>query len=98
MLGKFKFSDWDPIKEDNIMVTGHLGVAMGLYESATGDYRYREKDCLDMVISDGKHYKTNYEGVAETPTAYTPASQIGPTHFASQYYTVISEALTNIAC
>jgi hypothetical protein len=65
MLGKFKFDDWDPIKEDNIMVTGYLGVAMGLYESATGDLRYHEQDCLDMVIADGKHYKTSYEGLAD---------------------------------
>ena len=47
------------------MLTGHLGVAMGLWESASGDRTYHEKDSLDFVIGDGNHYKKNYQALAE---------------------------------
>jgi len=65
IFGKFKFSDWDPIKKDNIMVTGYLSSAMGLYAQASGDRSYNEKDSLEFVIDDGMHYKTNYDGLAD---------------------------------
>ncbi|KAF5013174.1 hypothetical protein FDECE_803 [Fusarium decemcellulare] len=65
MLGAFKLNDWDPIKKDNIMVSGYLAVAMGLYQSSSGDRRYMEKDCLEFVIDDGKHYKTDYRGLLQ---------------------------------
>ncbi|KAJ3531610.1 hypothetical protein NM208_g8799 [Fusarium decemcellulare] len=65
MLGAFKLNDWDPIKKDNIMVSGYLAVAMGLYQSSSGDRRYLEKDCLEFVIDDGKHYKTDYRGLLQ---------------------------------
>ncbi|KAF5248157.1 hypothetical protein FANTH_6087 [Fusarium anthophilum] len=65
IFGRFTLSDWDPIKKDNIMVTGYLASAIGLYEQASGDYRYHKKNALEFVIDDGKHYKTNFEGLAD---------------------------------
>ncbi|KAL6410795.1 hypothetical protein AUP68_07227 [Ilyonectria robusta] len=65
IFGRFTFSDWDPIKKDNIMVTGYLSSAIGLYEQASGDRQYHRKNALEFVIDDGKHYKTNYEGLAD---------------------------------
>ncbi|KAH6887474.1 hypothetical protein B0T10DRAFT_460920 [Thelonectria olida] len=65
IFGRFTFSDWDPIKKDNIMVTGYLSAAIGLYEQASGDRQYHQKNSLEFVIDDGKHYKTNYEGLAD---------------------------------
>lgn len=47
------------------MVTGYLASAMGLYEQSTGDRRYHKKNCLEFVIDDGKHYKTDFEGLAD---------------------------------
>lgn len=47
------------------MVTGYLGVAIGLYESSSGDRRYNEPGALDFVIADDKHYKSNYQGLAD---------------------------------
>ncbi|KAI1872775.1 uncharacterized protein JN550_003649 [Neoarthrinium moseri] len=65
IFGRFTLSDWNPIKKDNIMVTGYLSSAIGLYAQASGDMRYNEKNALEFVIDDGKHYKTNYEGLAD---------------------------------
>ncbi|KAG9775435.1 hypothetical protein KCU88_g5095, partial [Aureobasidium melanogenum] len=65
IFGRFTLSDWDPIKKDNIMVTGYLSCAIGLYSQATGDRRYMEKNALEFVVDDGKHYKTNFEGLAD---------------------------------
>ncbi|EWG52157.1 hypothetical protein FVEG_10965 [Fusarium verticillioides 7600] len=65
IFGRFTLSDWDPIKKDNIMVTGYLSSAIGLYEQASGDRRYHKKNALEFVIDDGKHYKTNFEGLAD---------------------------------
>ncbi|KAF4477934.1 Linalool dehydratase/isomerase [Colletotrichum fructicola Nara gc5] len=65
IFGRFTLSDWDPIKKDNIMVTGYLSAAIGLYGQASGDRQYNKKDALEFVIDDGKHYKTNYEGLAD---------------------------------
>ncbi|KIW16508.1 hypothetical protein PV08_06563 [Exophiala spinifera] len=65
IFGKFTLSDWDPIKKDNIMVTGYLSCVIGLYSQVTGDRRYMGKNALEFVIDDGKHYKTNFEGLAD---------------------------------
>ncbi|CAK7237514.1 hypothetical protein SEUCBS140593_009991 [Sporothrix eucalyptigena] len=65
IFGKFTLSDFDPIKKDNIMVTGYLASAIGLYTQASGDNRYSKKNALEFVIDDGKHYKTSFEGLAD---------------------------------
>jgi hypothetical protein len=42
--------DWDPMKRDNIMLSGYLGVGLGAYESTTGDARYREAGALPFRL------------------------------------------------
>lgn len=64
LTGKFT-TDYDPINYDNIMVTGYLGVAIGLYSSATGDRRYEEKGALDFHIADGVHFKRSFGDLAD---------------------------------
>ncbi|KAF2635183.1 hypothetical protein P280DRAFT_462019 [Massarina eburnea CBS 473.64] len=64
LTGKFT-TDYDPTNYDNIMVTGYLGVAIGLYESATGDRRYEEKDSLDFHIADGIHFSKSFGDLAD---------------------------------
>ncbi|RSL53239.1 hypothetical protein CEP54_010521 [Fusarium duplospermum] len=66
IFGRFTLSDWDPIKKDNVMVTGYLSSAIGLYEQASRDRQYHQKNALEFIIDNGKHYKTNYEGLANT--------------------------------
>lgn len=64
LTGKFT-TDYDPINYDNIMVTGYLGVAIGLYESATGDRRYEQPGSLDFHIADGVHFKRSFGDLAD---------------------------------
>lgn len=42
--------DWDPIKRDNIMLSGYLGMMLGIYESNTGDERYRRGGALPFRL------------------------------------------------
>jgi hypothetical protein len=47
------------------MVTGYLSSAIGLYQQASADRRYNKKECLDMVVTDEKHYPTSYGGLSD---------------------------------
>lgn len=47
------------------MVTGYLGVAIGLYASATGDRRYEKEGALDFVITDEHHFKRSFGDLAD---------------------------------
>ena len=42
--------DWDPMKRDNIMLSGYMGVSLGAYESNTGDDRYRRSGALPFRL------------------------------------------------
>lgn len=42
--------DWDPMKRDNIMLSGYLGMMLGTYESNTGDDRYRRRGALPFRL------------------------------------------------
>lgn len=42
--------DWDPMKRDNIMLSGYLGTMLGAYESNTGDDRYRRTGALPFRL------------------------------------------------
>lgn len=42
--------DWDPMKRDNIMLSGYLGTMLGAYESTTGDDRYRRGGALPFRL------------------------------------------------
>ena len=42
--------DWDPMKRDNIMLSGYLGTMLGAYESNTGDDRYRRSGALSFRL------------------------------------------------
>ncbi len=42
--------DWDPMKRDNIMLSGYLGTMLGAYESNTGDDHYRRSGALPFRL------------------------------------------------
>lgn len=63
LLGKFNAHDWDPIKKDNIMVTGYVLQAIGIYENNTGDKHFSEKDSLEFVVTENARYKTDFQGL-----------------------------------
>ena len=64
LTGKFT-NDYDPINYDNIMVTGYLGVAIGLYSSATGDRRYEKEGSLNFQITDTHSFKRSFGDLAD---------------------------------
>lgn len=55
LWGKFK-TDFDPIKEDNIMVSGWLFQGLMLYLANTGDMRYTKPGSLRFQVSKKAQY------------------------------------------
>jgi hypothetical protein len=65
IFGKFNAHDWNPIKKDNIMVTGYLLQAIGIYTANTGDRCFEEEDSLELVVTENNKYKTNFQGISD---------------------------------
>ena len=55
----------DPIRKDNIMVSGYLGVMLGSYESNSADHRYDEPGSVDFRWTDKKSFPYDFHTVAE---------------------------------
>lgn len=55
----------DPIRKDNIMVSGYLGVMVGAYESNTGDRRFDAPGSLTFRWNDRKEFAYDFHSVAE---------------------------------
>ncbi|KAG2735858.1 hypothetical protein G9P44_002072 [Scheffersomyces stipitis] len=62
LLGKWTL-DWDPIKKDNIMVSGYILKALALYTGNTGDMRYTEPDSLPFQITKNAVYKHDIHSI-----------------------------------
>ncbi|KAL3474463.1 hypothetical protein BJX99DRAFT_260395 [Aspergillus californicus] len=56
LWGKFT-TDFNPVREDNIMVTGFVLQAAGLYMSNTGDMRYTKPGSLTFNVSNKHSYQ-----------------------------------------
>ncbi|MCE5289871.1 MAG: hypothetical protein LLG14_11590, partial [Nocardiaceae bacterium] len=54
----------DPIVDDNVMYSGYLGLMLGLYETTTGDSRYREPGSLQLRWSDRKVFEHDSTTIA----------------------------------
>ncbi len=65
MAGKFNAHDWDPIKKDNIMVTGYILQAVGIYQSNTRDERYVEPGSMTFQVTDSLKYPYSLKSVAD---------------------------------
>ncbi|KAH0846704.1 hypothetical protein FOPE_11145 [Fonsecaea pedrosoi] len=65
MAGKFNAHDWDPCKKDNIMVTGYILQAVGIYQSNTGDDRYTKPGSMTFEITDSLKFPYDLRGVAD---------------------------------
>jgi Linalool dehydratase/isomerase len=57
-------TDFDPIKKDNIMVSGWTGMAMGLYASVTGDDHYSKPGSMTFSYDD-KSFEYDIHTMAE---------------------------------
>jgi hypothetical protein len=57
--------DPDPIRRDNIMLSGYLGQMLGMYESVTGDRRYDQPGSLTFRWSDSRSYPYDHTTIVE---------------------------------
>lgn len=57
--------DADPVKKQNIMLTGWLGATIGGYERITGDLRFDEPGALEFVLNSRKSYSYSYTSMME---------------------------------
>lgn len=86
LWGNFR-ADPDPIRRDNIMLSGYYGVMLGTYASLTGDLRYDEPGCLEFRWNRRKQYRYDapsiarivHENMRRTGTACFPANRTGCT-------------------
>lgn len=64
LWGKFT-TDWDPIIKDDIMVSGYVLQAVGIYQSNTGDERYMKPDSLLFEVDKKHKYPYDFRTIAD---------------------------------
>jgi hypothetical protein len=64
LWGKFT-TNWNPIEKDNIMVSGYVLEAVGLYQSNTGDNRYTKKGSLLFEVDKNHKYAYDFRSIAD---------------------------------
>jgi hypothetical protein len=57
--------DHDPVPRDNIMLTGFMALALGLYGITTGQTDFDEPGSLTFKWDDETEYRYNFEGIAK---------------------------------
>jgi hypothetical protein len=62
--GHLNFTDWDPAGRDNIMLTGWLGIQLGLTMSSTGDRRYAEPGSVSFRLNERTCYAHDAHTIA----------------------------------
>lgn len=65
LWGKFS-TDFDPVKEDNIMVTGFLLQGLMLYTANTGDMRYTKTGSMVFHVDDSHIYEHDVHSMDES--------------------------------
>lgn len=68
--------DPDPIKRDNIMLSGYLGLMIGLYESGTGDARYSRPGALTFT-NGARSHTYDYARICEALADNLRRSRLG---------------------
>lgn len=76
MWGNFDL-DPDPIPKDNIMLSGYLGLMIGLYESNTGDEEYDEKGCVQFRWDDRRTFAYDHHSIIDAVSANFKGSPFG---------------------
>ena len=66
MWGHFNFTDFDPAKKDNIMLTGWYGMHVNQYMLNSGDRRYGEPGSLTFRLNDSTAYEHDAHTLAES--------------------------------
>lgn len=65
LWGKFNAHDWDPVVKDNIMVSGYVLQAVGIYQSNTGDERYTEPGSLEFHVTKKHRFPYDFRSIAK---------------------------------
>lgn len=65
LWGKFNAHNWDPIIKDDIMVSGYVLQAVGIYQSNTGDDRYTKSGSLEFEIDQKHKFKYDFRKIAD---------------------------------
>ena len=66
MWGHFNFSDFDPARKDNIMLTGWYGMHVGQYMLNSGDRRYAEPGALTFRLNERTAYRHDYHTIIQS--------------------------------
>jgi hypothetical protein len=66
MWGHFNFSDFDPARKDNIMLTGWYGMHVGQYMIGSGDRRYAEPGALTFRLNEQTAYPHDFHTIVKS--------------------------------
>jgi Linalool dehydratase/isomerase len=69
--------DPDPIRNDNVMLTGFYQSQISLYEAATGSTRFDEPGCLKFVWKDGRVFAYDHKSISEAIVDNLERSNLG---------------------
>lgn len=64
--GHLNLANFDPARKDNIMLTGWLGLHVGMYMLASGDRRYAEPGSLTFQLNDRTAYRHDIHTLAQS--------------------------------
>lgn len=65
LWGKFNAFNFDPIIKDNIMVSGYILQAVGIYQSNTGDDRYTKPGSMVFEVDKSHKYVYDFRSIAD---------------------------------
>lgn len=65
MWGHLNFTNFDPARKDNIMLTGWYGMQVGAYMLATGDHQYNQPGALTFKLDEGTQYTHDYHSIVK---------------------------------
>ncbi len=66
MWGHFNFSNFDPARKDNIMLTGWYGMHVGSYMLNSGDRSYAEPGALTFRLNENTAYVHDFHSVVQS--------------------------------
>lgn len=65
MWGHFNFSNFDPVRKDNIMLTGWYGMHVGQYILQTGDTSYAQPGGLTFKLNERTQYRHDFRSMVK---------------------------------
>jgi len=75
--GNLNFTNWDPARRDNIMLTGWFGLHVGQYMLASGDRRYLEPGSLTFRLNARTAYVHDFNTIVGSVKANYDSAEFG---------------------